>query len=78
MPKGIKNEPSMFQRMVSHVLAGTRESDIYIDECLTGTPNQGDVALTTFRSGLQAPDRRGQAMAQGDYIFIEKNPVQCK
>ena len=32
----------------------------------------GSVALTTFRSGLQARDRRGQAMAQGDYIFIRK------
>ena len=52
MPMGIKNGPSMFQRMVSHVLAGTSESDIYIDDCLTGTPNQGDKLET-----LQAHDK---------------------
>ena len=42
MPMGIKNGPSMFQRMVSHVLRETKESDIYISDCLTGTEEQGN------------------------------------
>ena len=53
---GIKNGPSMFQRMVSRVLKNTRDSDIYIDDCLTGTPEQ-DSPLST----LQAHDKSVRA-----------------
>ena len=52
MPMGIKNGPSMFQRMVSHVLSETKESNIYIDDCLIGTAEQGDSLKT-----LQAHDK---------------------
>ena len=52
MPMGIKNGPFMFQRMVSHVLRDTKESDIYIDDCLTGTEEQGSPQKT-----LEAHDK---------------------
>ena len=59
MPMGIENGPSMFQRMVSHVLKDTRDSDIYIDDCLTGTPEQGSRLAT-----LQAHDKSFPACLQ--------------
>ena len=52
MPMGIKNGPSMFQSMVSHVLKETKESNIRIDDCLTGTEEQGSPQKT-----LEAHDK---------------------
>ena len=52
MSMGIKNGPSMFQRTVSHVLRGTKESDIFIDDCLTWTEEQGSPQET-----LEAHDK---------------------
>ena len=52
MPMGIKNGPSMFQRIVSHVLRETKESDIYINGCLTRTEEQVSPQKTLFASAL--------------------------
>ena len=49
---GIKNGPSMSQRMVSHVLRETKESDIYISDCLNGTEERGSPQKT-----LEAHDK---------------------
>ena len=60
MRMGIKNDPSMFQRMMSHVLKYTRDSDIYIDDCLTGRAPEQESRLST----LQAHDKSVRACLQ--------------
>ena len=81
MPMEIENGPSMFQRMVSHVLRETKESDIYIDDCLTRTEEQVSPQKT-----LEAHDkavrkclecfRKHKLFVQGSKCYMFKRTIK--